>query len=70
MTNPSKSVTVNGRAIEVPAGFCIDDLIAFMSVKGRYAVEIGGEIIPRGEHGDRLISEGDAVEIVSAIGGG
>ena len=70
MTHSSKFVTVNGTPIEVPIGFCIDDLVAYMSVEGRYAVEIGGEIIPRSEHGDHLIGDGDTVEIVSAIGGG
>ena len=70
MTSPTKSVKVNGRPIEIPISFCIDDLIAYMSVEGRYAIEIGGEIVPRSEHGDRLIDEGDAIEIVSAIGGG
>lgn len=65
-----KSVTVNGRVVELPASFRIDDLIKQMAVKGRYAVEINGEIVPRSEHPSRLIGSGDVIEIVAAIGGG
>ena len=67
---PRISVTINGEAVELPDSFCIDDLIAQMAVAGRYAVEINGEIVPRSEHGVRLIEHGDAIEIVAAIGGG
>jgi sulfur carrier protein len=36
----------------------------------RVAVEINREIIPRSAHGERLLREGDRVEIVHALGGG
>ena len=66
----SHSVSVNGAAVELPASFSIDDLIAQMAVAGRYAVEINGEIVPRSEHGKRQLAHGDTIEIVAAIGGG
>lgn len=36
----------------------------------RVAVEVNGEIVPRGRHGERALREGDRVEIVHALGGG
>ncbi|MGJ7901186.1 MULTISPECIES: sulfur carrier protein ThiS [Lysobacter] len=36
----------------------------------RVAVEINGEIVPRGRHAERALAEGDKVEIVHALGGG
>lgn len=36
----------------------------------RVAVEVNGEIVPRGRHGEHLLHEGDRVEIVHALGGG
>ena len=36
----------------------------------RVAVEINREIVPRGVHAQRVLREGDRVEIVHALGGG
>jgi sulfur carrier protein len=36
----------------------------------RVAVEINGEIVPRGRHAEQRLQEGDRIEIVHALGGG
>ncbi|KRG40196.1 sulfur carrier protein ThiS [Stenotrophomonas sp. HITSZ_GD] len=36
----------------------------------RVAVEINGEIVPRGRHAEHRLAEGDRIEIVHALGGG
>ncbi|HEX7370918.1 MAG TPA: sulfur carrier protein ThiS [Rhodanobacteraceae bacterium] len=36
----------------------------------RVAVEVNREIVPRSQHSQHALSEGDRVEIVQAIGGG
>lgn len=36
----------------------------------RVAVEVNGEIVPRSQHGDHPLKDGDVVEIVHALGGG
>ena len=36
----------------------------------RVAVEVNGEIVPRSQHGDHQLKDGDVVEIVHALGGG
>lgn len=36
----------------------------------RIAVERNGEIVPRSRHAEVLLTEGDVLEIVVAVGGG
>ncbi|MCC4586343.1 sulfur carrier protein ThiS [Xanthomonas melonis] len=36
----------------------------------RVAVEVNGEIVPRGQHATHALHAGDVVEIVHALGGG
>ncbi|QNN70435.1 sulfur carrier protein ThiS [Thermomonas carbonis] len=36
----------------------------------RVAVEVNGEIVPRGRHATHVLQPGDTVEIVHALGGG
>jgi sulfur carrier protein len=63
-------VMLNGASREVPAALSIAELIALLEVRGRYAVEVNGEIVPRSLHAEQRLSEGDRVEVVAAIGGG
>jgi len=36
----------------------------------RFAVELNEELVPRSTHADRLLADGDRIEVVHAIGGG
>ncbi len=38
--------------------------------EGRYAVEVNGELIPKSELGQLRITDGMAIEVVQAVGGG
>ena len=64
-------VTVNGRthAFERPVN--VRDLLEHLDMAGRkVAVERNGEIVPKGLHRETLVENGDALEIVVAVGGG
>ncbi len=63
-------IRVNGEAREVPDGTTLGELVEAMQLRGRLAVEINGEIIPRPERDRYRLREGDRIEIVQAIGGG
>lgn len=64
-------VLVNGDAMELPTGATIATLIENMSLEGkRLAVEVNEDIVPRSQHAEFTLSEGDRVEVVHAIGGG
>jgi sulfur carrier protein len=62
---------VNGAPQAVPDGTTVADLLAIMSLAGkRVAVERNGEIVPRSQHPQSVLVDGDRLEIVVAVGGG
>ncbi|PHQ25355.1 thiamine biosynthesis protein ThiS [Marinobacter guineae] len=64
-------VEVNGNAMELPAGATIATLIEQLALAGkRLAVEVNEDIVPRSQHLEFTLSDGDRVEVVHAIGGG
>ena len=65
------SVSINGvaRHLDIPVNVAV--LLEQMQLGGkRIAVECNGEIIPRGQFDQRLLADGDKLEIVVAVGGG
>jgi len=64
-------IQVNGDNLEVQEGASVADLIAQLELgERRVAVELNLEIVPRSRHADTVLSQGDRVEVVHAIGGG
>jgi sulfur carrier protein len=64
-------ITLNGESRTFPAALSIADLVAQLDLSGkRIAVEVNGNIVPRGQHAATLLNGGEAVEIVVAVGGG
>ncbi|GGG51585.1 sulfur carrier protein ThiS [Pseudohongiella nitratireducens] len=64
-------VTINGDERELPDGSTLVALLELLDMtRGRVAVEINQEIIPRSQHKQHLLHDGDKIEIVHAIGGG
>ena len=63
-------IRVNGDIATFAVPFVIADVILYLGVQGRYAVEVNGDIVPRGVHATHLLADGDRVEVVHAIGGG
>jgi len=64
-------IQVNGDTVEIQDGATISTLITQMELgERRLAVELNLEIVPRSQHSETSLSDGDRVEIVHAIGGG
>lgn len=63
-------VTVNGEAHTLPDEATVEDLTRHLHVEGRIALEINREVVPRSRWTAHALRDGDAVEIVRAIGGG
>jgi len=56
---------------EIQENYTVAELLAELKIEGkRLAVEINEEIIPRSQFEHKILSTGDKVEIVQAIGGG
>jgi sulfur carrier protein len=63
---------VNGtmRRFEPPVR-TVADLVRELALEGkRIAVEKNGAIVPRSRYADTPVADGDALEIVGAVGGG
>jgi thiamine biosynthesis protein ThiS len=64
-------VTVNGRALEVPDGTTVLQLLSHIHADApRVAVERNQDVVPRKTWETATLAEGDAIEIVTFIGGG
>ena len=65
-------IYVNGEARD-GAGATIAELLSELGVEVQargVAVAVDGEVVPRGEWGNRRINEGERVEALSAMQGG
>ncbi|GGL34449.1 sulfur carrier protein ThiS [Pseudomonas brenneri] len=68
---PGMRIQLNGEPYELPDGETVAALLARLELTGRrVAVELNQDIVPRSQHPDTALAEGDQVEVVHAIGGG
>ena len=66
------NLTINGNTRQFDApDLTVAALVSRMGLEGkRIAIERNGEIVPRGAFADTVLSSGDKLEIVGAVGGG
>lgn len=68
---PTYQLQVNGKPYPVDRLLSVRELLEQLAVRVDYvAVEVNAELVPRGEHAQRMLSEGDSVEVVTLVGGG
>lgn len=64
-------VTVNNEVREVGVGTTVADLLRALELEGKpCAAEVNRKLVPKREHGSRVLLEGDVVELVTLVGGG
>ena len=64
-------LTVNGEPREVPDGLTVRALLEHLAVRApRVAVEVNASVVKRADHETTALKSGDAVEIVTFVGGG
>lgn len=64
-------IELNGEPREIEPYMTVAKLIDHLKLGGRaVAVEINQQIVPRREHEQKVIKDGDVVEIVTLVGGG
>jgi sulfur carrier protein len=64
-------IRLNGEQRAVEDSLTLAQLVEQLDLGGkRIAVEVNDELVPRSEHAECVLAEGDRVEIVQAIGGG
>ena len=65
------NIVLNGEQCNLDGALTLRGLIDDLDLAGkRLAVEVNEEVVPRSEHADFRLHDGDRIEIVHAIGGG
>ncbi|MGB3274966.1 MAG: sulfur carrier protein ThiS [Castellaniella sp.] len=65
------NILLNGTATALVDVCTVHDLVVHLGYEGkRIAVERNGDIVPRSQHAQASLTEGDRIEIVVAVGGG
>jgi thiamine biosynthesis protein ThiS len=64
-------ITINGEPRPIPADLTVSGLLDHLKLlPTQVAVEVNQHVVPRSEHAAVVIRPGDAVEIVTFVGGG
>jgi len=64
-------VKLNGNETNLPEGATIGSLLRAQGTEFvRVAVEVNGELVTRREFDQTIIRDGDAIEVVTLVGGG
>lgn len=64
-------IRVNGADREIAEGATIADLLELLDIRVKHvAVERNLEVVPRAEHAEATLREGDNLEVVTLVGGG
>lgn len=69
--NAGMDIVLNGEPRRIATSTTVLQLLQHEGLaERRVAVEVNGEIVPRGRHAAHALQDGDRVEIVHALGGG
>jgi sulfur carrier protein len=64
-------ITVNGEAVEIESPMTVEQLLETVDVPPNYlAVEVNADVVPRERYTEVTVADGDAVEVVTLVGGG
>ncbi len=64
-------VIVNGQPREVPDRTTVAGLLEELELATKpVAVEVNLELVPRAQHGQQRLNDGDRLEVVTLVGGG
>ncbi len=64
-------ITVNGETRDVADGLTVAGLLETLGVpRQATAVEVNRDLVPRSQHAEHALADGDTVEIVTLVGGG
>lgn len=65
------NITLNGQPKQLDTVRSVQDLVMHLGYQDkRIAVERNGDIVPKSQHAQAMLDEGDQIEIVVAVGGG
>ena len=64
-------IQVNGHLHDIASPISIAQLLVNLDMAGkRVAIELNHSIIPKSQHSETVLKEGDVIEVIQAIAGG
>ncbi|EHJ01178.1 MULTISPECIES: sulfur carrier protein ThiS [unclassified Clostridium] len=64
-------VKINGEEVSIESGLSLEEVIVNQGYTiEKTVVELNGEIIPKAQYKQTNIKDGDALEVISFVGGG
>lgn len=71
LSNVGLNVTVNGEPFGASVGASVASLLEELGLhEQRVAVELNEQVVPRRQHAETSLRDGDKLEIVTLVGGG
>jgi sulfur carrier protein len=65
------TIHVNGQPQDIDAGASVTKLLSELGVtQAHVAVELNLEVVPRAQHAQTILRDGDRLEVVTLVGGG
>ena len=65
------TIQVNGEPRDIDPGASVSKLLGDLGVtQPHVAVELNLEVVPRAQHDQTILREGDRLEVVTLVGGG
>jgi thiamine biosynthesis protein ThiS len=65
------TIRVNGQTMTLETACTVSELLDRLELAGGpCAVEVNTEVVPKRNHDERRLADGDTVEIVTLVGGG
>ena len=65
------TLLVNGEPRSIPDGASVADLIQQLGLEeSACAVEVNKRLVPKAEHPQHALGDGDSIEVVTLVGGG
>ena len=64
------NITINQKAVELPANVTVADAVAHWQAKPPFAVAVNTEFVPKSRYATHYLAEGDRMEVIAPVTGG
>jgi sulfur carrier protein len=70
MSDTDLNLLINQQPHRLPAGATLRDAVELLGLKPPFAAAVNLEFVPRGQYAQRILSDGDRIELIAPVTGG